>query len=237
MHFIYREAIFKFLKEKTVIFATNQMNYLPLADRVCFLQAGRIVHWGHYDDCLNNRAFTEFIASESKEKKSIDDFKEPEGEPEEIVLKPLSEVKHKPARVQEFARSKRVSWSRYWKTAQRGGVLILFIIICCFACSAALNLFSLWWVLQWATDITNVSLATNGTMNYTGPVNSNIYWVLTFGAFRISDSILVFLGTFASSTIFIFNMSKSIHEVVMKNLKDSTIYFYDVTAVGSILSR
>jgi len=61
---IFERAVLKFLKGKTVVLALNQLHYLPYADRVLYLEKGKIIGDGRYDQLMKDKEseFAKMIA-------------------------------------------------------------------------------------------------------------------------------------------------------------------------------
>lgn len=240
MHFIYREAIFHFLKEKTVLFVTNQMYYLPLASRCLLMDGGAVVCQGTYQECCNNPQFTAFTNTKVSKVTAIDDTEERKREKQEEKAKgALVEKQEEQLGESETLREATISLKRYWKTALKGGIYHILIACIFFSFSSAIAIISIWWILQWATDIIkhNPTLAAANNLTFINGTVDNIYWVMTFAAFKFSDCICVLIGTVLVACFFSLNISIRVHKDAIRHLKRSTIFFFDHTSAGTILSR
>lgn len=51
---LFEKAIKDYWKEKLVVLATNQLQYLPYADNIIFLSDGEVVASGKFDELMNN---------------------------------------------------------------------------------------------------------------------------------------------------------------------------------------
>jgi ATP-binding cassette subfamily C (CFTR/MRP) protein 1 len=51
---LFEKAIKDYWKEKLIILATNQLQYLPYADNIIFLSDGEVVATGKFDELMSN---------------------------------------------------------------------------------------------------------------------------------------------------------------------------------------
>ncbi|MCL7035184.1 hypothetical protein MKW94_026792, partial [Papaver nudicaule] len=145
---LYKECLLKFLKSKTVIYSTNQVEFLPSADLILVLKEGKITQSGTYKEILTSG--TDFMDLVGAHKKALlghnNSVSETGACSSDIISKFLDEtgfVEHdrqkeevlhdnKAQLVQEEDRQKgRVSVEVYWKyiTAAFNGVLVPFIVL------------------------------------------------------------------------------------------------------------
>ncbi|KAI3891829.1 hypothetical protein MKW92_052716, partial [Papaver armeniacum] len=66
---LYKECLLKFLKSKTVIYTTNQVEFLPSADLILVLKEGKITQAGTYEEIL--KSGTDFMDLVNAHKKAL----------------------------------------------------------------------------------------------------------------------------------------------------------------------
>ncbi|XP_040992853.1 putative ABC transporter C family member 15 [Juglans microcarpa x Juglans regia] len=69
---IFEECLMGILKEKTIIFVTHQVEFLPAADLILVMQNGRIVQAGHFEELLKQQiGFEVLVGAHSEALESI----------------------------------------------------------------------------------------------------------------------------------------------------------------------
>ena len=144
---MFENALTGYLKGKAILFITNQLQYLPFADKILVLNEGKQVAFGHFKELMaTNDFFKDMMRKfgEIDEKKKEDEEKKDE--------KPAKQAKpeaKKPAAPSakpgsltklEEKTSGLVSAKVYWYYIKAGRPWLFFIIIACYAASVAANI-------------------------------------------------------------------------------------------------
>lgn len=64
------------IKEKARLLVTNQLQYLPRADRIILIDAGQVVASGTYEECLQNESFNRLLAEHNVQAGEVADVVE-----------------------------------------------------------------------------------------------------------------------------------------------------------------
>nr|KYP56046.1 ABC transporter C family member 5 [Cajanus cajan] len=204
---LFREYVLTALADKTVIFVTHQVEFLPAADMILVLKEGHIIQAGKYDDLL--QAGTDF--------KTLKAIKE----------KKKAKRSRKKQLVQEEERVRgRVSMKVYlsYMAAAYKGLLIPLIILAQ-TLFQFLQIASNWW-MAWANPQTE-----GDQPKVTPSVLLLVYMALAFGSswFIFVRAVLVATFGLAAAQKLFFNMLRSIFRAPMS--------FFDTTPAGRILNR
>ena len=243
---LFEQCILKFMKGKTRIFVTNQLQCLHFCDKIVGLGEGKILEKGTFQEISNNngevqRLLIDLKASQNEGKDTNDEnenisksdtTENTKGSSLRESLKgslkgdaTKSEEKDGDHLVTEEERNVgAVSWQVYKKYLYSGGGFWLFFgtyflyILC-----AANELWYNAWVAYWTSD---TSLTKHSEAFYLG-----IYGLtsVTLGIFTFFRS--MFLARFGVRA------SKKLHDDVLDSVLRSPMSFFDTTPTGRILSR
>ncbi|XP_042864040.1 multidrug resistance-associated protein 5-like isoform X6 [Penaeus japonicus] len=165
------------LRNKTTVFVTHQLQYLPLCDRVVYLREGNIAELGtHLSLIEDNREYaglyrTHMETVENQEKESNTEETDSGGrQRQDSVISggssingyqrnspeksPVKEVKKKPEDGQLITEEKLekgdIPMSTYnWYIKAAGGYIISTLVILTFAANVGSTAFSSWWLSMW----------------------------------------------------------------------------------------
>nr|GEV25329.1 ABC transporter C family member 3-like isoform X3 [Tanacetum cinerariifolium] len=229
---LFKECLLEFLESKTVIYVTHQVEFLPVADLVLVLKAGRITQAGKYNDILNSGSdFMELVGAHKEALSIIDSVKtDPESDDLKVVKEDAVNGKSddtegtKGQLVQKEEREKgSIGISIYWKymTSAYGGALVPCILLA----AISFELFQIasnYW-LAWASPMSEDEVP---------PV-------------RGSTLILVYVGLAFGSTLCIFIRAlcltiagyKTANPLFHKMHLRAPMSFFDATPSGRILNR
>lgn len=170
---LFTRVIQEFLKKKTLVMATNQLQYLPYADKVVFLQNGKISGQGKFEDLKNeNKKFAKLIEKygvkndeEGKdivEQSSKDTVKEKKSQPKIIHQPPKESVADEQKRKEKGQLTKieerqtgLIPMRIYWYYIQSGGIRVFIFCVVFFLISAALQVGGTWWLSVWSSVSAN----------------------------------------------------------------------------------
>ncbi|KAI3510254.1 hypothetical protein L1887_25787 [Cichorium endivia] len=232
---LFRECLLEFLKSKTVIYVTHQVEFLPFADIVLVLKDGRIKQTGRYDDILNSRSeIMEFVGAHNEALSIIDSMKPSYGSDDtKVVEEDRVEVQLDDTEgttiqlVQKEEREKgSVGLSVYWKyiTSAYGGALVPCILVAA-VIYEVLQVASNYW-LAWASPVSQEEVPSVG-----GSTLIIVYVGLAFGsAFCIFVRATCLMTAGYKTANLLFN---KMHSCIFL----APMSFFDATPSGRILNR
>lgn len=246
---LFEEAIVKTLmstsnsgEKRSLILVTNAIQFLSheRVDRIVVMQDGEIVEQGTYAALAGNpqSAFSRFLAVLEETGVSADDMDEMVDEgavdsPEAAVKRRRSSCRRphvseeevlKPQKLMtEESRAKgHVSWDVYkgWFTAA-GGLYIPFVLFIVQSSTAAVSVWSNWWLTYWSAA---------------GSEKSQTYFLFIYALINLASAIvslirglfLAFVALTASRTIFNDMLATVLH---------APMSFFDTTPVGRLVNR
>jgi len=234
---LFDECIVKFMRGKTRILVTNQLQCLRFCDSVIAVGHGRIVEQGSYDELSNSdgevqrllddlkasrgpasdpsgRPRSESDASTGKHRDSISD------EPEPIV-----EKKENTGLVTEEERNVgAVTWYVYKKYILSGGGYVKFLFVyLMFVLCTAIGLLNNAWISVWTSDAEYER-------------NSRAFYL---SIYAVSSVALGFFTFFRSYFLAKFGVraSGNLHQNLLNSVLSAPMSFFDTTPTGRILSR
>ncbi|KAI3769184.1 hypothetical protein L6452_00284 [Arctium lappa] len=232
---LFKECLLGFLESKTVIYITHQVEFLPVADLILVLKAGRIKQAGKYNDILNSGSdFMELVGAHKEALSVIDSINTSiEHDNPQVIEGDRSAVKSDNADgtnkqlVQKEEREKgSVGVSIYWKyiTSAYRGALVPCILLTA-VLFELLQVASNYW-LAWASPV---------SQGMVPPVEG-------------STLITVYTGLAIGSTFCIFGRAMWLTTVGYKTAKllfnkmhlcifHAPMSFFDATPSGRILNR
>jgi len=235
---IFTECFSKQLRKKTRILVTNQMQYLPYADRIYVFKSGRIQEVGTFEELNREGTVLHGIMQvfgsnvQAHVTKYDTEYSETEKQKEKAEAKELEKEKeverHGSLVTAEVRQSGGISkqiWFDYFRAG--GGVLVGFLIIGIYMLTQVSNMAPDIWLTNWTNQFTSDPAGTQSRLGY----YAGIYGALG-GALGI-------LGV-ARSTIFaVFSTkaAKSLHNSMLSTVIRAPMGFFDVTPLGRILNR
>ncbi|CAM9001052.1 unnamed protein product [Rhodiola kirilowii] len=247
---LFRECLMGILKEKTILYVTHQVEFLPAADLILVMQNGRIAQAGKFEQLLTeNTGFKILVGAHSQALESILTIESTGKASQTLIrqdesaisantgisqtkqkseLNPSQEIREKAGRLTKVEEREKGSIGRdvYWVylTTVKGGALVP-IIVLAQSTFQVLQVASNYW-MAWATPPTTKS----------EPVVKMqmvllVYVLLSVGSslcVLVRSSLMARAGLDTAQKLFI-NM---LHSVLR-----SPMAFFDSTPTGRILSR
>ena len=223
---LFHDCICEFLKGKTRLLVTNQLQFLQYCDSIVALGGGQVIEQGSYNDLmameygevqrmLKDTGRVGNGAKDNTAKKSSKSD-EPSGS---------KEKKEKDTLVtQEERMIGAVSWSVYKKYLKAGGGYWKFAIVYIGYCFSIGNgLANTSWVSYWTSD-----------GDYTR--HSQAFYLCIFFGLSVSLGLVTFMRSFLLARFGV-SASESLHSNLLDSILRAPQSFFDTTPLGRILSR
>ncbi|KAF3431103.1 hypothetical protein FNV43_RR25833 [Rhamnella rubrinervis] len=163
---LFKKCLLQLLSQKTVVYATHQLEFLEAADLVLVMKDGRIAQSGKYEDLIADQS-GELVSQMAAHRKSVNQVKTCQevdsftNEPcqtnqievvEDRFKEPFAKAKLLEKTQEEEAETGRVKWSVYstFVTSAYGGALVP-VILLCQVFFQGLQMGSNYWI-AWATE-------------------------------------------------------------------------------------
>ncbi|KAM7277127.1 hypothetical protein ACFE04_018993 [Oxalis oulophora] len=245
---LFQDCLMGMLQEKTVLYVTHQVEFLPAADLILVMQNGKITQAGQFDEILkqnigfellvgaHNQALESILTVKNSSITSEESITDSETQPStsNVETRQNSEsnqrivkAKNRGKLVQEEEReSGSIGKETYWKylTVFKGGALVPVIIIV-LSSFQVLQIASNYW-MAWASPTTSNDKSAFG-MNVILLVYSLLALTSSF-CVLVRAMLVVTIGLWTAQTLFT-NMLQSILRAPMS--------FFDSTPTGRILNR
>ncbi|CAG5115398.1 unnamed protein product [Candidula unifasciata] len=253
---IFQRCIKDFLREKTVILVTHQLQYLKQVDRILVLRDGSIYDSGTYDELKLRGVNMKALTSLDEHPKHISEAAR-EAEEEEIKL--LLESKHSNVtddgiEGEDEVQTGCVGFRVYWEYFCAGyGPALLAALLPLWIAGPALYCLSDWMLTQWLRERQreNLSVLTYGATNQTA---SSLTVVITSkaNAGHNSDDMPFTLETyivavatcsvaFVLYAVLFLQMAamagQRLHDRMLKSVMNAVVHFFDTHSVGQVLNR
>jgi len=257
--YLFNHVVEDYLKDKTLIMVTNQLQYLPFADRVVFLDDGKVEGFGSFTELRSSsKKFSKLMKkygvieqekdkdeqekSPSKEKQKMKDGNA-QKQPVDEEKKKEDERKIKGQLIKiEEKQSGLIPLRIYWYYIKSGGLHFFWVCVSFFSCYAAVRVLDTWWLDRWTTASAAfvpsvvVSHTGNNTSNTTSSFDSN-YWSETYLGWLFAECLTLFSALLVGlGTVAIYS-SRNLHNSLLEKISYAVTAFYDTTPLGRILSR
>ncbi|GAB2290275.1 ATP-binding cassette sub- C member 9 [Dionaea muscipula] len=247
---LFQECLMGILKEKTIIYVSHQVEFLPAADLILVMQNGKIAQAGSFKDLLKqNIGFEVLVGAHSQAIESILTFEsssrtseanndsivnhvsntEPKHTTHDTQNHQLSpEIKEKAGRlIQDEEREKgSIGKEVYWTylTIMKGGLLIPFIILAQ-SSFQVLQIASNYW-MAWACP----------TTGDTKPVHGMDFILLIYVILAVASSFCV-LARASLVAIAGLSTAQKLFTNMLHSVVRAPMAFFDSTPTGRILNR
>jgi ATP-binding cassette, subfamily C (CFTR/MRP), member 1 len=232
---LFEECILGELKGKTVMFVTNQIQFLRFCDSVVALRHGRVIEHGKYSDLIaNEKSEVKRLLSESASKQDAADKKETieassteksgeeAGDAAAKNAGPKKDAKVLTTKEEQFVGA--VSFDVYKKYMKAGGGYMKFgLVYFGFVLTVINTVSNTAWISIWTSDA-----------NYER--NSEGFYLGIFFSLTIALGIITFLRAFLLVR-FGAKASEVLHRDLLKSVLRAPQSFFDTTPLGRIISR
>lgn len=236
------DCILGYLKEKTRILVTHQIQYLKSADQIIVLNNGSILARGNFEELQSmNLDFmkifedldgdTETMESGATSEKRC--LTMPTVKPEESVS---SEEPVEVAETRAFGQVSIKVFLAYWKASKNYFLLALMVFL--FIASQMFQSGSDYWVAFWVnTEVESWITSVNGTQvfEWSGPLSrKGIIYI--YSGFVVGIVVIYMFETFSYYGVCM-RASKNLHGQMFRSIVRCVMYFYNTNPAGRILNR
>uniref|UniRef100_A0A6B2KWP4 Uncharacterized protein n=1 Tax=Arcella intermedia TaxID=1963864 RepID=A0A6B2KWP4_9EUKA len=246
--YLFDNVIKDYLKDKTLIMVTNQLQYLPYADRVVFISDGGIAGQGTFKE-LNetNTKFSKLIKKYGileETEENLEDKVETKNNKNEEKKHTEEEDKARKEKgtltMVEEKQSGLIPMKIYWYLLKCGGLRWFYLVLFLFTLYGSCRVLGIWWLNNWTSsgrDYLIASYMKHYVNTTVVPEYSTVYWSLTYVAWLLAESVAFYLALVAFFVGFTIAASKNLHNQLLERITYGTTTFFDITPLGRILSR
>lgn len=234
------ECICGFLKGKTRILVTHQIQYLKVADEIIVMNSGSVQARGSFAELQSMNLDFMKIFQEVGDKKEP---KEPEiiNERRQTIVETKKEEEaesaQEPVEVAESRKKGKISktvFFAYWKASKN--LFLVFLMLILFVASQTMASGSDYLLAFWVnTEVASMTTYGNGTLNWVGPISRDgiiyLYSGLTMGIVCV-----YVIQTFTYYGVCM-RASKNLHAQMFRSIVHAVMYFYNTNPAGRILNR
>ena len=233
---LFEDCILGQLKGKTIMFVTNQIQFLRFCDSVVALRHGRVIEHGKYTDLIvNEKSEVKRLLTESANKQEAAEKKQGDKDGAEKVEKD-AEGEEMPVKGQESKKDAKALTTKeeqnvgavevdvYRKYVKAGGGYCKFMIVfLSFVLTAANQLGITAWVSFWTSDIEYER-------------HSEAFYLSLYMVLSITLGVVTFLRSFLL-VLFGVKASETLHGNLLHSILRAPQSFFDTTPLGRIISR
>lgn len=228
---LFMDCIVEYMKGKTRLLITNQIQFLSSCDTVVALKKGEVIETGSYDDLIAdpksevNRLLSKSSVGKSSRSTSHEPKKEEAKRDDTKDAKTPNAVKDRKTLVTKEERNiGAVSLSVYFKYISSGGGMGKFLLVYFgFILSVGNGLATNSWISYWTTD-----------SNY--EKHSEAFYLGIYFMLSISLGLVTFFRAYLLAAFGV-AASEKLHENLLKSVLSAPQSFFDTTPLGRILSR
>ena len=236
---IFNLVIQEYLKNKTVIFATHALQYIPYVKHVVHMDNGQIDFYGSAEEAVQKDFFKKYVHKEKVRKNSIVPSNQPlmelvdtefetahhEDKVNEYIEKAKKKTIHKLTREDVQSRDEENRLVVYQNLfSYSGGVYFLILVV----------LINIYWK---ASEFSSDYIITIWSLQETLTKEQNMIYLYIYSAISILAIIFIFVRTLIVVGGII-KYNKKMHDVLLTRLLQAPInLFHDVVPRGQVLNR
>ena len=228
---LFHECIKGYMRGKTIVFVTNQIQFVSSCDKIIALKDGKIAEQGSYQDLINDstgelsRLVKESSISSPKREAQKPTLVDTEKEDKDLANTTRKDSTKKGDLVTREERNVgAVEFDVYKKYFLAGGGYLKFAVVyTAFILSTGNQLAVNTWVSIWTTD-----------PNYED--NPKSFYIGIYFAFAVALGFCAYLRSFLLA-FFGVAASSRLHDGILESVFQAPQSFFDTTPIGRILSR
>lgn len=225
---IFEKCITSYLKDKTRLFVTHQIQYLKYADHIILLGDGNIVEQGTYNELMEkkdgalNALVSEYLVKDKEEDEQAKGKEHKVEEKAEVVIvKKDDEAAGKLTQAEE-RQTGTVAFSVLWNYCYNMGLPLVFVVFCMYVLAQCCLTMGDLWLSFWS----EVKF-------------SNLTWQQYMGIYGGLGALGI-LAVFIRETVFSLSGLRAalhIHDGMFNRVIFAPMSFFDATPIGRVLSR
>uniref|UniRef100_A0A6B2LH97 Uncharacterized protein n=1 Tax=Arcella intermedia TaxID=1963864 RepID=A0A6B2LH97_9EUKA len=165
---IFQKGIIDILRKrkKTIIMATNQLEYLPQADSIAIIADGKIMEWDSYSNLLEREHFHSFLKEHYPDfqKKLISKETSLEDEFEQTTLNKGNDFLEFQPEQSKFEGE--IGWNKYWEVISAGKSQYFILAVFLNMCRPLIRFFSFWWLISLWLPLSNSEITSSIPLSY-----------------------------------------------------------------------
>ncbi|XP_038050114.1 ATP-binding cassette sub-family C member 9-like [Patiria miniata] len=231
-------------KKKTVILATNQLQYLAHADKILLMRDGRIAQEGTLQDLV--AAEPDLYSGYQKAVKEVTDLESDAKADEESREQEMMKIRKQISGQQPMSRDKEVgeacverghlmaeeelergsvSWRVYFYHAKACKLPIAFVILLVYPLEACIIASSSYWLSDWS----------EAGLKY-GNATDTAYYVKVYAAISVASILNSFIRS-AAIVVGLLIAARHVFKLMLSNVIGMPMRFFDTTPIGRIMNR
>ena len=241
------------LKDKTRLFVTNSLNFLPQVDKIIMIENGALIETGTYEKLLSqNGIFTEFMRGFLEANETSQEFimniAETQMEENKVNIDQSVSITNAPTQKtqrklieKEKVESGSVKFSTIFEYLKACRLWLSFVYFLLIFLSYLAYMLSRYWLRDWSNDplteidtnSTNAVISSNMSSKHT---MSKFYRLSIYIALGLLNSMLELSSDFIFVYMFI-KATKRLHNKMLYRVLRSDLKFFESTPTGRIINR